>query len=243
MVELTKKRVIELLVAAAVILTLFTLKYRGVFDRKVAKEPEKEEFVTLSPYDEIFRQYADSVYDWKLLAAIAYVETKYDSSLVSPMGATGIMQIMPPTYLGIAKELGIDPDSMCTEYDVMVAAEHLHILDEAFSFINQRERINFVLGSYNGGQAHIFDAMRIARRDGINRYNWKSLEPVLMSLNDESVYTDSICRNGKFDATETIGYVRKVQKKYSEYRQLDLLFKALQNLPDTLPATTLYLRE
>ncbi len=41
----------------------------------------------------------------RLLEAIAYVESRFNTKAVSPKGAVGMMQLMPAT----AKELGVDP--------------------------------------------------------------------------------------------------------------------------------------
>ena len=51
----------------------------------------------ISAYDSIFQTYADTIgWDWKMLAAIAYVESKVDTGAVSAVGARGRMQMMPP---------------------------------------------------------------------------------------------------------------------------------------------------
>ena len=92
--------------------------------------------------------------------------------------------------------------------------------------------MNYILGSYNGGSNHIFDAMRLARKNGINRYNWNSLTPVLVSLKDSAVYNDSVCMYGSFDATETLNYVRQVNRKYNEYSSRELMFRALEKIAD-----------
>ncbi|MBO5865737.1 MAG: lytic transglycosylase domain-containing protein, partial [Bacteroidaceae bacterium] len=53
-------------------------------------------YTLLSPYDDHFREAADSVgYDWTLIAAIAYTESRFDSTAVSDAGAQGVMQVMP----------------------------------------------------------------------------------------------------------------------------------------------------
>ena len=74
--------------------------------------------------------------------------------------------------------------------------------------------------------------MRIARKKGVNRYVWSSLTPVLESLSDPAVYTDSVCQYGAFDATETLQYVRRVNRKYNEYKRLEQLFMALEKLAE-----------
>jgi membrane-bound lytic murein transglycosylase F len=168
-----------------------------------------------------------------MLAAIAYVESKFDTAAHSYRGAQGLMQIMPATYRHTLAKMGV-PDTMAqnVELDVMVAVNYIGQLNSLFTFINEKERINYILGSYNGGSNHIFDAMRIARKNGINRYNWNSLSPVLASLKDPEVYNDSVCQFGQFDATETLNYVKRVNRKYNEYKDQEQLFRAIEKLAD-----------
>ena len=236
--EMNVKKILVLLLTAALILVLFLTRTRH---QTPVPEPEIEEetveapeqFLYISPFDSLFRLYADSVCDWKMLAAIAYVESKFDTTARSYRGAQGLMQIMPSTYRHLLARMGVsDTMKQNVELDVMVAVHYLDELSEMFNFINEKERINYILGSYNGGSNHIFDAMRIARKKGINRYNWSSLAPVLASLSDPEVYNDSVCQYGAFDASETLNYVRRVTRKYNEYKSKDLMFRALEKLAD-----------
>lgn len=229
------RKLIILIVTAALILILFLTRTRPSSDASVEETvaPQPEQFLYISPYDSLFRLYADSVCDWKMLAAIAYVESKFDTTARSGMGAQGLMQIMPATYRHTLARMGA-PDTMAqsVELDIKVAVRYLDELSGLFGFINEKERINYILGSYNGGSNHIFDAMRLARKNGINRYNWNSLTPVLVSLKDSAVYNDSVCMYGSFDATETLNYVRQVNRKYNEYSSRELMFRALEKLAD-----------
>ena len=235
--EMSWRKLFVLLLTAALILTLFLTRTRCSSPsepiEEVVEAPKQEQYYYISPYDSLFRLYADSVCDWKMLAAIAYVESKFDTAARSHRGAQGLMQIMPATYHHTLAKMGV-PDTMAqsVELDVMVAVRYMDDLSKLFSFINERERINYILGSYNGGSNHIFDAMRIARKNGVNRYNWYSLSPVLASLSDPNVYNDSVCQYGAFDATETLNYVRRVTRKYNEYKSQELLFRAFEKLAD-----------
>ena len=50
----------------------------------------------ISPYDSLFQAHSDSLsWDWKLLAAVAFKESSFDTAAVSYMGAGGLMQMMP----------------------------------------------------------------------------------------------------------------------------------------------------
>ncbi len=233
--EMNARKLIILIVTAALILILFLTRTRPGSDASVEETvaPQPEQFLYISPYDSLFRLYADSVCDWKMLAAIAYVESKFDTTARSGRGAQGLMQIMPATYRHTLARMGA-PDTMAqsVEIDIKVAVRYLDELSGLFGFINEKERMNYILGSYNGGSNHIFDAMRLARKNGINRYNWNSLTPVLVSLKDSAVYNDSVCMYGSFDATETLNYVRQVNRKYNEYSSRELMFRALEKIAD-----------
>lgn len=177
----------------------------------------------ISAYDSIFRAYADTVgWDWKMLAAVAYVESKFDTSAVSAVGAQGLMQIMPQTAraMGIPEGMEHDP-----EESVRAAAEYFAYLSHMFRRVPGNERVNFVLASYNAGFGHIQDAMRLADKYGKNRYVWNdNVESYLRLKNDSVYFTDSLCRNGRFAGTETILFVRRVQHKYGEYRLREEMF-------------------
>lgn len=237
--ELTVKKVLTLLLVAALILLLFFIKSsdnRSTPEPPVAVVEQLEDYFYISPYDSLFRECADSLFDWKLLAAIAYVESKFDTASVSYRGAVGLMQIMPSTYRSMLEKMGeydsllVDTLHFSTELNVKAAVFYMHRLSDRFDFINEKERLNYILGSYNGGSNHIFDAMRLARKRGINRYNWNSLSSVLERMNEEDFYTDSVCKFGCFDATETLMYVDKVQRKYKEYNSKELLYRAARRL-------------
>lgn len=171
----------------------------------------------ISPYDSLFRVYADTVgWDWKMLAAVAYVESKFDTAAVSAVGAQGLMQMMPRTAraMGVPEGMERDPGE-----SVRAATSYFVYLSRLFRRVPEGERINFVLASYNAGFGHIHDAMRLADKYGKNRHVWNdNVETYLRLKNDSIYYTDSLCRNGKFTGIETTLFVRKVQHKYSEYR-------------------------
>ena len=178
----------------------------------------------ISPYDSLFRTYADTIgWDWKMLAAVAYVESKFDTAAVSAVGAQGLMQMMPQT----ARAMGI-PEGMEQNpaESVRAATDYFIYLSHLFRRVPEPERINFVLASYNAGFGHIHDAMRLAHKYGKNRHVWNdNVETYLRLKNDSIYYTDSLCRNGRFSGVETILFVRKVQHKYSEYRLREETFQ------------------
>ena len=169
-------------------------------------------YVELSHYDEYFREASDSLFswDWKLLAAIAFTESRFDSTAQSEVGACGVMQVMPRTLRGV----GV-PDSlfMNPRRNILAASTLLKELNHIFRRIKApEERLSFILASYNAGIGHINDAMRLANKYGRNRYKWEnSVDTFLILKGEPTYYTDSLCRNGEFkDWKQTIQFVKKV---------------------------------
>lgn len=210
------------IIALSIVIAIFAVSIppqgllEPVEDSEVAVKEDGPVF-RISPYDSLFKVYADTIgWDWKMLAAVAYVESKFDTAAVSAVGAQGLMQMMPRTAyaMGVAEGMEHDPDE-----SVRAATDYFIYLSYLFRRIPENERINFVLASYNAGFGHVHDAMRLASKYGKNRYVWNdNVETYLRLKNDSLYYTDSLCRNGRFKATETILFVRRVQHKYSEYR-------------------------
>lgn len=177
----------------------------------------------ISPYDSLFKVYADTIgWDWKLLAAVAYVESKFDTTAVSAVGAQGLMQMMPRTAraMGIPEGMESNPDE-----SIRAATQYFGYLSHLFRRVPENERMHFVLAAYNAGFGHIYDAMRLANKYGKDRHVWNdNVETYLRLKNDSIYYTDSLCRNGRFSGIETTMFVRKVQHKYGEYRLREEVF-------------------
>ena len=90
--------------------------------------------------------------DPALLAAVAKVESGFDSAAVSPAGATGLMQFMPATAAG----LGVDPSDPASAVDG--AARYLRQLTDRFG------STDLALAAYNAGPG------AVARSGGIPPY-------------------------------------------------------------------------
>ena len=198
--------------------------FRGEIKEKYVYTPKITyitPYVNISPYDNKFREAADSLgWDWKFLAAIAFTESRFDSTAVSEVGACGIMQVMPATLRG----MGV-PDSlhMETHNNIMAAAGLLNSLDHLYRRIPDfEERSNFILASYNAGAGHIGDAMNLAQKYGRPRYVWhENVDSFLIFKSLPEYYTDSVCRNGSFnDWRQTLSFVKKVKRAWKRFNTL-----------------------
>ena len=170
----------------------------------------------MSVYDDIFRKYAARLgWDWRMLGAICYVESRFDPSVVSWAGAKGIMQIMPST----GRLYGVTPAQMTDpETSVATAVKILEVLDKSYakSVPDKAERMKFILAAYNSGPGHINDAIALARKYNHNPSVWYGhVADCLLLKSHAEYYNDPVCRNGYFRGRQTIEYVDQVMAFYN----------------------------
>lgn len=173
----------------------------------------------ISPYDHVFKQYAQTIgWDWRLLAAIAYSESGFDPNATSWMGARGIMQVMPKT----ARSFGVKEEDLGNaEVSIRVATQ---ILKELEGIMRSRtgagDRIKFILAAYNAGSGHVTDAIALARKYELNPRVWsENVEQAMLWKMDPEYYNDSVCTNGYCRGTEPVDYVNKVLNCYENYKK------------------------
>lgn len=172
----------------------------------------------ISPYDDLFKRYAGRLgWDWRLLASIAYQESRFQPQVVAWSGAEGLMGIMPAT----ARGLGFDAGEMQNpEKNVQAAIECLRRFGKGFVSLDSLERIKLTLASYNAGIGHIYDAQRLAQKYGRNPNVWNDNVAEFIRLKAEAqYYTDSVCKFGYLRGTETYNYVSDVLNRYEYYRK------------------------
>lgn len=171
----------------------------------------------VSPFDDIFKKEATVLgWDWRLLASMAWNESRFNPNAMSSQGAMGIMQLMPRT----AAKYGLDADSAYNaELNIHTGVKLIQRLNVMFSKVeNDEERIKFILAAYNAGAGHIFDAMKLADKYGYNQYKWDdSVENFLLKLQDKQYYNDSVCVHGFFRGKHTAKYVKQVFEQYAQY--------------------------
>lgn len=173
----------------------------------------------ISPYDDIFKVAGKKAgLDWRLIAAIAYVESHFDADVKSWAGALGIMQVMPRT----ATSHGYTPAEMLNPTKcVDVAVKTLSDLNSMFEkkIADPTERENFILASYNSGPGHILDAIALAQKYGLNPQKWDdNVEAAAIMKSKPAYYRDPVVKNGYFRGKETVNFVHKVQSVYSYFK-------------------------
>ncbi|MDE6023321.1 MAG: transglycosylase SLT domain-containing protein, partial [Muribaculaceae bacterium] len=173
----------------------------------------------ISQFDAIFKDAAaKSGFDWRLIAAIAYVESHFKADAKSWAGALGLMQVMPRT----ARSYGYSPEEMMNPTKcVEVSVEALSELDAIFAkkVNDPKERENFILASYNSGPGHILDAIALAEKYGMDAQKWdNNVENAAIMKSKPAYYRDPVVKNGYFRGKETVSFVQKVQSVYNYFK-------------------------
>ena len=173
----------------------------------------------ISHFDQLFKKYAKEIdWDWRVLASLAYTESNFDTTAVSWAGAKGLMQLMPKTAYAMGVPVGKEHNA---EESIKAASKYLALTARSFTKITDPdEKVKFILGSYNAGIGHIFDAMALAEKYGKNKYVWDDnvAEFVLLKSHEE-YYTDPVCKNGYFRGRETYNFVKEILSRAEVYRQ------------------------
>ncbi|MGE0077557.1 MAG: transporter substrate-binding domain-containing protein [Bacteroidales bacterium] len=171
----------------------------------------------VSKWDTYFKKYSPQIHwDWRLLASLVYQESRFKHDVVSPKGATGLMQFMPQT----AEHFGIDSTVSPTK-QIEVGVKYLKWLDDkmAENNIPEEERYKFVLAAYNAGIGHVIDARNLARKYGKNPNVWDENVEYFIRHKSEFI-SDTIVRFGKLRGEETYNYVSEIVDRYEHYKNI-----------------------
>jgi membrane-bound lytic murein transglycosylase F len=173
----------------------------------------------LSPYDKYIKEAAAKIgWDWHLLAAVVYQESKFNPEAESWMGAAGLMQLMPETAEIFGAEDPLDP-----RQNIMAGASYLQWLDKFWTneIPDKNERVKFVLASYNVGQGHVLDARRLARKYGKKADIWEGHVAYYLEKKAEpEFYNDEVAKLGYCRGGEPIRYVKQIMQRQARYAQL-----------------------
>ncbi|MBX2964217.1 MAG: transporter substrate-binding domain-containing protein [Cyclobacteriaceae bacterium] len=172
----------------------------------------------ISPYDELIKEGANELgWDWRLLAAIIYQESRFNPEGESWAGAKGLMQLMPET----AKRFGVtDPDN--PRQSLRGGIKFLKHLDKYWSkeIDDPDERLKFILASYNAGMTHIIDARKLAEKYDDDYTRWDVVESYLLRKSDPRYYRDPVVIAGYCKCEEPVHYIKSILTRYEEYKLL-----------------------
>ena len=170
---------------------------------------------SLSPYDSIMKACADSIgWDWRMLAAVIYQESKFHIEAESFMGACGLMQMMPAT----ARKFGAT-DLLDPEQSISAGARLLRSLSNRYAELcpSPEERQKYTLAAYNAGHGRINDCINLGRLRGVNLSTWDSIVGLIPEMRDSSILQVDTVKLGVFQGYETIAYVDSILALYDEF--------------------------
>ena len=156
-------------------------------------------------------------WDWRLLTAQIFRESKFSPSIVSWAGAVGLMQVLP----GTANELGIK-DLKNPEENILAGITHLQWLMDMWEeeVSDENLRLKHVLASYNVGHGHVFDAIRLAEKFGEDVNDWDVISKYLILKSEPEYFKDEVVRFGYCRGTEPVEYVKFILDTYENYKIL-----------------------
>jgi membrane-bound lytic murein transglycosylase MltF len=164
-------------------------------------EAEARKFRTVVEY---LRRYAGQYdFDWLLIGAQAYQESRLDNTRRSSAGAVGIMQIKPST----AADVGIK-DVRPIDRNIEAGVKYLRFMADRYFADEAMDELNrelFAMASYNAGPARVAKLRREAAERGLDPNQW--------FRNVEIVAARRVGR-------ETVDYVSNIYKYYVAYKAL-----------------------
>jgi membrane-bound lytic murein transglycosylase MltF len=169
---------------------------------KVLNNPAGEDYKRFQATIAFFEKYAKEYqFDPVMLAAQGYQESTLDQNKKSPVGAIGVMQIMPAT--GQSLKVG---DITVTEANIHGGTKYMdQLMTQYFkdAKFDEQNRTLFAFASYNAGPGNISKMRKEAEKRG--------LDPNLWFNNVEIVTAERI-------GIETTTYVRNIFKYYVSYK-------------------------
>jgi membrane-bound lytic murein transglycosylase MltF len=182
-----------------------TIERRYLEDVKYAKNAAADtERQKLQAVAELFKKYgAQYNLDPLLMAAQGYQESTLDQDVKSPVGAIGVMQVMPPT----GKELNVG-DIAQVDANIHAGVKYMRFMVDQYYKDEPMDDMNKALmtfASYNAGPGRIRQLRAETKKRG--------LDPNVWFGNVERVASERIGR-------ETVTYVSNIYKYYITYRLL-----------------------
>jgi membrane-bound lytic murein transglycosylase MltF len=167
--------------------------------KDAASKSERKKFLALRQY---FQKYgAKYDMDWVLMGAQGYQESRLNQATRSPVGAIGVMQVMPAT----GKQLGVG-DITKVEPNIHAGIKYMRWMIDQYYGTEPMTRLDkalFAFASYNAGAGRIAQLRTEAAKRG--------LDPNVWFHNVEYVTAEKI-------GAETVTYVGNICKYYIAYQ-------------------------
>ena len=190
-------------VVVAVLLLHAQLPLQAQGQAQTPRASAYERFNRSTDFDKHFsknsKRYFGVGFDWRYFKAQAIAESGLREAARSPVGAIGIMQIMPATFEDIRRENPLITGAL-TQARWNIAAGVWYNRQNFMVWKAPRpfeDKLKFMFGSYNAGRGSVLRAQRLALSDGLDGTLWSSIEARLSAITGRH-------------SRETLGYVRRI---------------------------------
>ena len=171
------------------------------YAKNATSEAERKKFLAIV---DLFRKYSGQYrLDFLLMAAQGFQESALNQEAKSPVGAIGIMQVMPAT--GADLKVG---DITELEPNIHAGVKYMRFMMDQYFKDDPMDDFNkglFTFASYNAGPGRVRQLRKEAEKRGLNPNVWFG--------NVEQIASERIGR-------ETVTYVSNIYKYYIAYRLL-----------------------
>ena len=166
---------------------------------------------TLLPkYKRLFKQAQEITdLDWRLIAAISYQESHWDTFSTSPTNVRGLMMLTE----GTADQMGVS-DRLDPKQSIKAGAKYVNVMRETIpDRIPEPDRTYMALAAYNIGYAHVEDARVLAQRLKLDPDKWADVKKTLVMLNDPTYYLNA--KYGYCSGGAPVIYVESIRSYYN----------------------------
>ncbi len=181
----------------------------------------------LSPYDEVTKHYSEQYgFDWRLITALMFQESRFNPNANSYAGAKGVMQFTKAT----AKLMGLS-DTKNVEKSIDAGVRYLsHLRGKFDNSILLHDRMWFAVASYNSGYTRLKEARKLAVKMGLDKDKWfQNVELAMLMMAKPYKKNGKKIRNCR--CGQTVVYVREIRTRYFNYIRLTETQQQLANRP------------
>ena len=186
------------------------------FRKRVKSEFYSLNNQSISIYDDLIKEQANKIgWDWRMLAALVYQESRFEPKAESWAGAAGLMQLMPAT----AAELGVKNRSDPAQ-SLKGGSNYLNTLYGYFESIpDTTQRLKLTMAAYNCGYGHVQDAQSLATKNELDPKECdNNVEKMILALNKSQNYNDPVVEHGYLRGHEPYNYVEQIFERYDHYK-------------------------
>lgn len=146
--------------------------------------------------------------DWRLIAAVAYHESQWESEATSPTGVRGIMMLTEETADRLGVKNRLDPRE-----SILAGARYINILkDLQPDEVREPDRTWLALAAYNIGPGHFNAARTLAKQLGADPAAWYEMKRILPLLAKPKYYQR--LKSGRARGGEAVILVENIRSYY-----------------------------